>query len=141
MQKIFKYALEHTLGEELSPNNIRAVTPVAVTEENGLRTILCVKENNALHVIEGDTEELISAAENSFPAIEGQEPVFGIISDCAIRSTSMTLEQKNKEINRLQESIDAPIIGFYGYGEIGGKESYCTFNNQTVSGLLLTRDR
>lgn len=139
LQKVFQYALQKTLGEEISQGNIRAVTPVTVTEENGLGVTVEVQESNAIHVIEGDPQDVVGAAANAFPDIGDQEPVFGVISDCAIRSASMSQEEREEEIDRLREKIDAPVIGFYGYGEIGGKENYCTFNNQTVSGLMLTR--
>lgn len=140
LQNIFMEALDMTLGEELNSGRIRALTPVQVTEEHGIYTTVEPKENNSIHIIEGDRDEIVNAARDSFPSLEDLEPKFSMVSDCAIRSAAMDLEDMEEEISKLAERIDCPLIGFYGYGEIGGKESYCTNNNQTVSGILVAEE-
>lgn len=138
LQKVFQYALRKTLGEELSPTNTRAVTPVQVLKDGSLYTTAAIGENNAIHVIEGEREDIVDAAKKSFPELEDDiRPLFGIVSDCAIRSASMSQEERDSEVMQLRDRFEAPMIGFYGYGEIGGKNNYCTFNNQTVSGLMI----
>lgn len=141
LQNIFREALEKTLGEQITENNIRAITPIQVLEDKSLFTTVEPEENNAIHVIEGQQQEVINAASNAFPDVKNLEPVFGLVSNCAIRSAGMQEEEMQNEIEKLTQKIESPIIGFYGYGEIGGKEdNYCTFNNQTVSGLLIAKE-
>lgn len=139
VQNIFAHALDYTLGEEQGSGNIRVITPVSITEDDGLYETAGVSENSNISVVTGKDEKVVDAAKESFKDTEGLETVFSVINDCAVRNAALEQEEKQQEVQRLSEKIGENFIGYYGYGEIGGQDRYCTFNNQTVSGLMIAR--
>ncbi|MFB6200303.1 MAG: FIST signal transduction protein [Candidatus Nanohaloarchaea archaeon] len=139
VQNIFVHALEYTLGVEQGTDNLRVVTPVSITEDDGLYETAGVSENSNIFVVTGKDQDIVEAAKDSFKDTEDFQTVFSIINDCAVRNAALEDDQKEKEIDQLREKIGENFIGYYGYGEIGGQDRYCTFNNQTVSGLMVAR--
>ena len=139
VQNIFVKALEYTLGVEQASDNMRVVTPVSVTEDNGLYETAGVSETSNIFVVTGESQEVVEAAKDSFKGLEDFKTVFSIINDCAVRNAALEDSEKEQEVKKLNEKIGSNFIGYYGYGEIGGQDKYCTFNNQTVSGLMIAR--
>lgn len=138
LSNTLRYALEKGIAEEISQDEMRLITPLEVTEENGLFMTVEVEEKNLVHVVEGAQEEIVKAGKNAFKHHEDDENFFAILSDCTCRNMAMEAEELEEEVRLLKEHFNCPIAGFYGYGEIGGKEgNFCTFQNQTVSGFVV----
>ncbi|MFB6208109.1 MAG: FIST signal transduction protein [Candidatus Nanohaloarchaea archaeon] len=141
IQKIFQYSLENSIAEEISPGNFRVITPLSVTGDNGIMMTSRVEENQSIHVVRGERENIINAARDAFDEMDPEKdnPLFGIVSDCTCRNQLLKDEEKQEEVNKLRSFLGCPVVGFYGYGEIGGKgEEFSTFKNQTVSGFVFT---
>lgn len=141
LQNVFRYALEKTLADEITPGNLRLFTPIAVTEDGGLDITVELSENTSIYVVEGEDADIISAGRDAFAHISTDEerPIFGVMSDCTCRNTGMGPENAAKEVEQLRDFLQCPVVGFYGYGEIGGTdEAFCTFKNQTISGFVVT---
>lgn len=143
LQKIFDYGFQYTFGEEVG-DEIRIMTPVSVTEDDGIAFAVKVQENKLVHIVEGHEEDIVLAAKDAFDNVdvEQEEPLFAIVFDCCCRNFAMDEEERETEVERLRNHLDCPVIGFYTYGEFGGKDkNFCTFQNQTLSGLLFTDER
>ena len=140
LSKAMKFALEYGLAEELSTGELRLMTPVQATEDGGLFMTVEVEESSLIHIVEGDEDSLVNAGKEAFiNRDEDLEPIFSMVADCTCRNMALSEESLSKETSRLHEFLDCPVAGFYSYGEIGGKESFCTFQNQTVSGFLFAK--
>lgn len=137
LSNVMRYALEYGIAEELSNSELRIMTPIQPTEDGGLFMTVDVEESSLVHVVEGDQEDLVNAAKDAFNHPEDADTVFSLVSDCTCRNMALDEEDLDKEVSRMKEDLECTIAGFYGYGELGGKDKdFCTFQNQTVSGLL-----
>jgi hypothetical protein len=140
VQKVMEYALEKSLAEEVTPTDLRILTPLHVTEDNGLVMTSDIDENRPIHVVEGERNDIVWAAREAFSHVDPEKdvPLFGIIADCTCRNQLLNGKERQKEIRLLRDYLGSPIGGFYGYGEIGGKgEHITTYQNQTVSGFVV----
>lgn len=139
ISKALKYALEYGIAEELSNSELRLMTPVDVTEDGGLFMTVKVDESSLIHIVEGDQDSLVSAGKDAFGNKDPEsETIFSFVADCTCRNMVLDRESLSEEISMMKEFLDCPVMGFYSYGEIGGKENFCTFQNQTVSGFVFT---
>lgn len=139
-QKILEYSLQHTIATELGTDRLQPVTPVQITDDHSIVMSRPIRENQPLHIVEGDREDIIAAAGDAFSNID-EEPLFAILADCATRAEMFDADERDQEITTLAQTLDCPFLGFYAYGEIGaGQEGLYTLNNQTVTGFVLVRD-
>jgi hypothetical protein len=137
LSNVMRYALEHGIAEELSNGELRLMTPLQPTEDGGLFMTVDVEESSLVHIVEGENENLVNAAQDAFDKPSDSEPVFSLVSDCTCRNMALDEEDLEEEVSNMKEKLGCPIAGFYGYGELGGKDKkFCTFQNQTVSGLM-----
>ncbi len=142
LQHIVKHAMDHSMAIEMGSDNYRIITPMTITDDGGIVVKTPVPENNAIHVVEGDDDDVVNAARNIFTDIgEDSDPLFCIVSDCVWRRLAFTDDEQASAVEQLVNHVDCPVIGYYGNGEIGGNSgSFCTFHNQSVSGFAVTRD-
>lgn len=136
-QQIINYSLEQTLAVEVS-GEYRVLSPVSITPGHGLKVNAAVQENQAIHVVEGETGDVVQAGKHAFDHVpEDEDPVFGVVSDCNMRDWLLSEQEQEAAVSALQSALGCPVAGFYAYGEIGGKDRICTFQNQTVSGFVV----
>lgn len=136
-QKVLEYSYQYTFADEVG-GELRVVTPFRVTDEGGLNINAEVSENEVIHIVEGEEEDIISAAGETFTDEEASNALFAVLNDCTVRNQVMGEEQLKKEVSQAREKINGPVIGFYGGGEIGGgNKKLCTVENNTVSGFLI----
>lgn len=139
IQHIFQQALIHPLAVPMGAED-RIITPFNVTDDNGLIVTGAAQPNQPIKVLSGDRDDIIAAGETAFAEHDG-DSLFGIVADCTCRNQLFSQEERDEEVQRMRDAAGCPIIGFYGYGEIGGPEgSICTFKNQTVSGFMIDAD-
>lgn len=140
LSNAMKFSLEYGIAEELSNGELRVMTPIQATEDGGLVMTVEVDESSLLHIVEGDEDSLIGAGKEAFSnKDEDLDPIFAFVADCTCRNMALDEESLEEEVSRMEKFLDCPVTGFYTYGEIGGKEKFCTFQNQTVSGFLIAR--
>lgn len=138
-KKVFEYSLDHAFADEVG-DDLRILTPYDVTEDGGLLLNTKISENKAVYVVQGERDEIISAAENIFEEDSAEES-FAVINDCSARNMMLDDEELEEEVRRIEESINGPVVGFYGMGEIGGKnKELCTVQNSTVSGFMVSEN-
>jgi len=138
LSNVMRFALEKGIAEQVRANDLRLITPIQITEGNGLFMTVDVEENNLVHVVEGSGDEIVSAGKKAFEDLNSENTHFGIVSDCTCRNMALDSESLEKEAQLMIDHLNCPVAGFYSYGEIGGNEKgFCTFQNQTVSGFVL----
>lgn len=138
-KKVFEYSLDHAFADEIG-DDLRILTPYDVTEDGGLLLNTKISENKAVYVVQGERDEIISAAEDIFDEDSAEES-FAVINDCSARNMMLDEEELEEEVRRIEESINGPVAGFYGMGEIGGKnKELCTVQNSTVSGFMISEN-
>lgn len=138
-KKVFEYSLDHAFADEVG-NDLRILTPYDVTDEGGLILNTEISENKAIYVVQGDRDQIIGAAEDIFEE-DNSEESFAVINDCSARNMMLDDDELEDEVSRIEESINGPLVGFYGMGEIGGKnKELCTVQNSTVSGFMICQN-
>lgn len=138
-KKVFEYSLENAFADEIG-NDLRILTPYDVTDEGGLLLNTKISENKAIYVVQGERDEIIGATEDIFEE-DNSEESFAVINDCSARNMMLDDDELDEEVDRIEESINGPVVGFYGMGEIGGKnKELCTVQNSTVSGFMISEN-
>jgi hypothetical protein len=142
IQRIFNYAMEYTMAEEMGSGRMRIVTPIQVTDDDGVLLTTTVRENQPIHIVTGKTEDIIAAGKDAFSGLsEDHDTAFAIVTDCVSRHRTLEPDEKDEEVKKLNGFLQCPLAGFYSYGEIGGLETdLYTFSSQTVSGFAVRRD-
>ncbi|MDY6777959.1 MAG: FIST N-terminal domain-containing protein [Candidatus Nanohaloarchaea archaeon] len=144
IQRVFQYSLEKPFAEQVSSGEYRIITPISITDRNGIIISTSLEENTPVHVIEGEKQGIIDAGKEAFSHIDlkQQETLFSIVVDCTCRNQLLDRSEREREVAAIRNTLQCPVAGFYGYGEIGGAEdTFCTFKNQTVSGFVVTQER
>jgi len=139
---VFRHAKTYPMADNLTPAEIRIRLPVNVVEGNGLRFSRSpIHENLQLKVMESDSETCISCAETLYGDSE-RETIFGFAANCANRWSILKEKSMLKqEADLLNETFQAPFIGFYSYGELGGRDKYnCNFKNQTLTSFRIVKN-
>ncbi len=140
-QRLFKYTLRYSMAVELTPDRFRIVEPQIITANNGLKMKTQVPENQAIHVVTGDREDIVNAVHTAFEEVPDDDqytPAFGVFADCIMRRMLLDGDDRDQEIQLLRDTVGCPMIGFYSHGEIGGKsEKFCTFQSQSVTGFVM----
>ncbi len=141
LQRVFRESLEHTIAVEMGSDDYRVVSPLWVNWDNGLVLQTPVPENQAIHIVNGNRDDVVNAGTSAFSHIDTPEedPVFGVFSDCMVRNIMLSDDEQATAVEALHDTLNCPLIGFYSYGEIGGSDTHlCTAQNQTVSGFVIT---
>jgi len=142
INKLFDYSVNNPLATNLSKDDVRIISPLDITEDKSIHSGSEVNEAEVINVVEGDKEEIVLAGKRIFESVKQEnEPLFGIVADSVIRNHIFTRNELEKEIGEMRQSLSAPVIGFYGYGQIGPVgSSYSTFNNQSIAGFVIYRN-
>lgn len=89
-------------------------------------------------ILEG-TKVSVARARDSYP--DGKTPSAALSFSCSGRKLLLgTRTEQEYEILRQELGFDIPVVGFYGYGEIGPgfeDENSCKFHNETIVTVLL----
>jgi hypothetical protein len=93
--------------------------------------------------MQGDDQSVLKATDDACAtAIEaiGDNPLAGVIAfDCAARRGVLGDEGIGDEIKRVAAHAgDAPVAGFYSYGEIARVSGVSGFHNQTLVVLAVS---
>jgi hypothetical protein len=88
-------------------------------------------------MMEGDAASVLEATdgacEDALASLEGHPPVGVLAFDCIARRGVLGSDGIKDEINRIAENGgEAPVAGFYTYGEIARTRGISGFHNQTL---------
>jgi hypothetical protein len=138
------FAITHPLGlsRRSSEEGVRLVAG-ADFEERSLTMIAEVPQGGLAWFMEGDDDTVLGATDEACAAaIEalGENPLAGVIAfDCAARRGVLGDEGIRHEIERVATHAgDAPVAGFYSYGEIARVSGVNGFHNQTLVVLAVS---
>jgi len=131
-----RFALRHPLGiERFRGEEIRFISG-ANPQRRSLECLATVPVGAVAHLMEGDEDSVLqattAAGRQAIAALDGLPPIGAIAFDCIARRGVLEPGGVEAEVERLAETIDAPIIGFYTYGEIARIEGPRGFHNQTL---------
>jgi VCBS repeat-containing protein len=109
------------------------------------RTIQCIAEVPAgglAWTMSGDAESVLDATDDActeaIEALGGADPLGLMVFDCIARRSVLTDEGDHAEVARMRvHAGDAPVAGFYTYGEIARTRGAGGFHNQTLVALAL----
>ena len=137
------FAITHPLGlsRRSSEEGVRLVAG-ADFEERSLSMIAEVPQGGLAWFMQGDDQTVLKATDDACAAaIEaiGDNPLAGVIAfDCAARRGVLG-EGIADEIERVASHAgDAPVAGFYSYGEIARVSGVNGFHNQTLVVLAVS---
>ena len=103
------------------------------------RSITCIAEvpqGGLTWIMEGDDESVLTATDaactEALSALDGQAPIGMLAFDCIARRGVLGDGIKNEVQRIVGHSGDAPVAGFYTYGEIARTHGTSGFHNQTL---------
>ncbi|MFB6145471.1 MAG: FIST signal transduction protein [Candidatus Nanohaloarchaea archaeon] len=139
IRKALDYSRTYPLADDFTPGEYRKRLPISVTSKGGLKLLRSpVYENMKINVLKGTSKACVNCADQMFEDTKDSETIFGFIADCGSRWRMMNKEQRKAENKLLQKNMNGPFIGFYTYGELGGKDkNNCNFKNQTITGFKI----
>jgi len=142
MNKLFQYSVQNPLAAKISKDSVRIISPLDVTENEGLEISSDVKKSQVINIAEGSKEDIVLAGKKAFDNLEKEnEPLFGVVANSVIRNHMFTRNELEKEVGEMRKTVSAPIIGFYGYGQIGPNDAnFSTFNNQSIAGFVIYKN-
>ncbi len=126
---------------------LRATPGSDVNKDTGAITFIAeIPEGSKIQIAVATRDDILTACRNAvlnskqnYP--EGKDPQLAILFSCAGRKFLLGSHTKEEvEIVKSELKENLPIIGFYGYGEIGPQNSIETnskFHNQTFISILL----
>jgi hypothetical protein len=105
-------------------------------DEGALVCIAEVPQGGLVWMMEGDADSVLEATdgacEDALAALDGHAPLGLLAFDCIARRGVLG-EGIREEIGRIAEKGgDAPVAGFYTYGEIARTRGISGFHNQTL---------
>ena len=106
-------------------------------EERSLSCIAAVPQGALVRIMEGDARSVLDATDaacrDSLAALQGRPPLGMLAFDCVARRGVLGEDRIQAEIGRLAARAgDAPVAGFYTYGEIARTRGMRGFHNQTL---------
>lgn len=140
---VLRYAREYPFADYLTPADNRIRLPVQVTSENGLRFARApVYENLELDLLKSDSKKCRNSAVELFEE-DDSETIFGFVADCGNRWFLLDEDDLvDQEAELLRQKFEAPFIGFYSYGELGGQDKYnCNFKMQTLTSFKISKEK
>jgi hypothetical protein len=133
-----RFALTHPLGliRRSEEEQVRFVGE-ADFQERSLGCIAEVPQGNLAWFMEGDSESVLGATEaacsDALAGLEGSAPVGLFAFDCIARRGVLGDAGIQTEIDMVAKSAgQAPVAGFYTYGEIARTRGVTGFHNQTL---------
>jgi hypothetical protein len=137
-ERFTKWARTHPLGLGRRPTGQE---PVRCVNEAGFsdRTLGCttaVPEGGMAWFMHGDSDSVLRSAEGScrdaLDALDGNRAIGVIAFDCIGRRGVLGEEGIRHEVERIEATGDAPVSGFYTYGEIARRRGVNAFHSQTL---------
>lgn len=120
--------------------------PIVANEKGEITMTAAIPEGTLLRLMIGDRESAIKAAkiagEIAREQLEGRLARFVIMFNCVVRNKLLGV-RCNEENKAAQDALgtDAPMIGFYTYGEqgplLGKKGTPAYFHNETMTMLVV----
>ncbi len=138
------YALNHPLGlaRRSGEDHVRFIRG-ADFDARSLDFIAEVPQGGMAWGMEGDGASVLDATDaaclDALAALEGRRPIGVISFDCIARRAVLGERGLKREIERMRGQVgDAPVAGFYTYGEIARTSGMSGFHNQTLVVLALS---
>jgi hypothetical protein len=132
----YRFANTHPLGlsRRTGEDHVRAVGG-ADFERRSLSCFAEVPKGALVWLMEGDAESVLAAtdaaADAALSSLEGRPPLGMLAFDCIARRDVLGGGIHN-EIARLAGAGNAPVAGFYTYGEIARTRGLAGYHNQTL---------
>jgi hypothetical protein len=133
-----RFALTHPLGldRRSGEEHVRFIGE-ADFEERSLVSIAEVPQGGLAWFMEGDSESVLRATDaacnDALGALNGAAPLGVFAFDCIARRGVLGDEGIQHEVQRVAEhSGQAPVAGFYTYGEFARTRGISGFHNQTL---------
>ena len=107
-------------------------------EATGADALLPVPEGELVWVMTGDSASVLDATEtatrDALSQLGGHDPLGVVAFDCVARRGILGDDRLPNEISRVRDAIgsDAPVSGFYTYGEIARQGGSLGFHHQTM---------
>lgn len=137
-----RFALTHPLG--LSRRSTEEVRMVAEAdfEDRSLVCIARVPQGGLAWIMEGDSDSVLAATDaacsSALFALEGAPPLGLFAFDCIARRGVLGGPGIQDEVERIAaHAAEAPVGGFYTYGEIARHSPAGGFHNQTLVVLAI----
>ncbi len=134
------FAATHPIGiSRRSTEEVRFISsadPVART----ITSIAGVPQGVVAYAMQGTAGSVLNATEIACAEALAQlsGPPVGVLAfDCVARRGVMGLEGTADEVARIEDSVGAPIAGFYTYGEFARVTGASGFHNQTLVTLAI----
>jgi hypothetical protein len=138
-----RFALTHPLGlaRRSGEDHVRFVGE-ADFEQRSLVCIAEVPQGGMAWPMEGDVESVLSATDaachDALAPLDGGQPLGMLAFDCIARRGVLGDGGISTEVARVARGTeDAPMAGFYTYGEIARTHGVTGFHNQTLVLLAL----
>jgi hypothetical protein len=101
-----------------------------------------IPEGGLIWVMEGDRQSTLEAATEACRAavdnLDGHKPLGMVAFDCISRSRVLGEDGTRQEVERMvKEAVDAPLSGFYTWGEIARTRGITGYHNQTLVVLAI----
>jgi hypothetical protein len=142
-EAFIQFAVLHPLGmaRRAGEEKVRAIAS-ADFEARALITVADVPQGALVRPMTGDFESVLSATDaacsDAIAALGGAAPRGMVVFDCVARRAVLGDAGIAAEIERVEaHAKDAPVAGFYTYGEIARTRGVTGFHNQTLVVLAL----
>jgi hypothetical protein len=139
-----QFSMTHPLGlgRRSAEEGARFVAE-ANFEDRSLGMIAEVPQGGLAWFLEGDVDSVLdatdSACRDALDGLDGCEPLGLLAFDCAARRLVLGDEGLDQEVDRIvAHAGDAPVAGFYSYGEIARVRGASGFNNETLVVLAVS---
>jgi hypothetical protein len=117
---------EHVRGITGCDLSDRSLTCMAEVPRGGLVWMMEAAGSSVLDATDG-------ACQDSLAALDGEPPVGMLVFDCIARKGVLGESGIKDEIDRVASRAgEAPVAGFYTYGEIARARGINGFHNQTI---------
>ena len=139
-----RFAINHPLGllRRSEEAHIRFIAE-ADFEDGSLGCIADVPQGGMVWLMVGDEASVLAATDgacmDALGALGEREPLGLLAFDCIARRSVLGEEGIRGEVERIAEHAgDAPVAGFYTYGEIARVSGISGFHNQTLVVLAVS---
>ncbi|MCB0994322.1 MAG: FIST C-terminal domain-containing protein [Acidimicrobiales bacterium] len=133
-----RFAQTRPLGLQVrSGAQVRFVGGADVSRRS-LQFLVPVPEGELVWVMTGDSASVLDATEtatrDALSQLGGHDPLGVVAFDCVARRGILGDDRLPNEISRVRDAIgsDAPVSGFYTYGEIARQGGSLGFHHQTM---------
>lgn len=111
-------------------------------EQRSLTCIASLPQGGTTVIMRGNSSSVLEASESACReacnALQGVAPIGLLLFDCVARRSVLENEAAGSEMTRIGDVVgDAPLAGFYTYGEIARIQGAGGFHNQTLVAMAL----